>query len=713
MRSHWIRRPPPSRVCRRQSSLAAPAPRPRGPPTRSLQWKSLTTLFYSTVMATACAADAHIKQTRRHDWSEKIAQLEQELGKDLPLLIQEEATEAATHESEQWHRSVNRLNNGWIDGDQPADFKDIFRPLATDPNNVCLTAGYSPRSITVSPRSIYADQAYTVLDARPRASAWTPKKCLNVELTVAHMVTGLMVHLYDTPSRDGLGVGLENAREMKQYKDNLRALKRTLWTVRELKDPHDVEGMSAMRYPQYDSPSPGSRLWAQDLNNSLRKILKRHSRRKLTDEQAITRIAYNLMVSRQAPDNSTFTLLISYFSANKYHTTANIIVNALDSSNIQEDEMSVNAVLTHYTRSHDHKAFVKYAERMKGLRGGLTTTQPQVRVSPGNEYLRVSKSGGHVFRCVVEDQTIFNSLINGYLTFGDYTSAMDTYKKMTEKGFSAHPRILTKFIWFFGDGQMRRHRLKQSISMDHAWERGLATWNILKKLRDEHWLDDSIWPSAYKTMLMLCKSCGRQEDYDRIQQEGEAECALKDRRLQKSAGTWFDSTERQRRSVRRKLNEFENVLVRIDDDIRKATARVLASKLFLAGQPISKIREAFDLASAGPEFRAWWEERQPDDQQVALASSREITEELALPETASLPVALPAKLAKPGNPLVQHAVVEDIHPENDSHAGSTEPIRRPRRLFGVDSVEVEPRFPQSMPTHFEDRRWSDVERATA
>lgn len=505
---------------------------------------------------------------------------------------------------------------------EPVDLARLFRPFSEGSNTIYMTSSYKPRSLTIAPGSIYADRIYTTRDGRPKLRDWTPKKLLNVETAVAQMTTRMLMHIAKL-SPDAADPKSQTARHLRDYKLNLRVLHERLKLIKALRDAQDPECLGRMQYPRYDGPMQGDRIWANDLNRSLQELLDRHSRRSLSDEQVISRIVYNLMISKQAPDNRTFTTLISYFSRIGQHNLAGIVVNGLDSSNIREDEMSVNAVLTHYVRSRNRTGFLRFAERMRGLHGGLFLAHPKSRIGRGTN-IRRTKEHGNV-QCIEEDGPIFTSLINGYLVFGKFASAMQTYWKMIEKGFEPDTRVFGSFLHFFS------RAAKKDKNLDELWEKGSAAWKALKALRktDSLAVDRSFMAAAYANMLALCQSCHRPHEYSQISRERLAED------FRRKETPWFRVDMRISRSRQRKLREIENMLLRVEEDLRTATARVVALKTFWAGDSLLRVQDAFRQASDGPAHQPWWQETwsstevDRDSKNVAVAGNTTVAEIIA------------------------------------------------------------------------------------
>lgn len=577
--------------------------RPVASPTHwRLQYKHLTTLFYSTIITSAAVADVQAKAKRREQWEKAIAHAEKSLrtqgdnadnGDDGELDFLLEPSRLPNPTQKNYEGGFNAFDRG-LDSEQ-------LKTLSNEVLSSLESSRFSSPKILesrVSPHSIYASEFRQSRERGGTQTAWTPKKLVTVELSMAKLATQFLIKAKSSPVGDLGGVNMFNS-DIEQLKNTLRELSLKLLDIKS-KDAFDLGNTQRLEYPQYMQNRESSTQDTADLNEALMSLLQKHANKLMPLGDMMAKLAYNLLVSPAPPNVQTYSILINRLSRLRHFDMASMVWDSLTETHMRVNEVVLADALAHFARSKNSRRFQHVVELIKDERGGLMLARPDIKIGVGAS--RLTRVGEKVHQRIVPDRGMFNVMIAGSLTMDNLSQATTMYKWMRCCGHEADLQLLTAFLKYF--------------TKEADWKRGIAVWHSIKHLHlpNRPLLDreETAERVAFHTALDLCQKFYSKQTAKAIYAEaldrGHTKQSLAEKPL---AIRSFRGTADQLESIKRKIRIFEERGEIILGDVKHWAMQVLASRILLSGSPLSVIREAFLRHGDNEGWDVWSSSRHP------------------------------------------------------------------------------------------------------
>ena len=308
------------------------------PATKVGQWRKLTTLFYSSLFATAAAADAHVKRSRRDHWDALIATAEEEVQQGR---VREKDRERRHPTSDlEPPESLNVERNSEL----PRRLSDLLKRFGA--SEVPIPYGLQGRD--PGPNSIYASEYMS-----SKESKWTPKKLAIMELAMAKLALGLSMAIPNVDQRESMVDG-QNLK----LKPMLAAIVHKLRVVESggvfNPDPEARAGL-----PQY---VPSERTGSPNVRNipldaTLWRLVKDYDKGWLDLARFLTGISQNILAARQPPEVSSMTIILNSLSRNKHFDLADAVYESITDAKIRPDEMSADTTIRYLIAANNEDGF--------------------------------------------------------------------------------------------------------------------------------------------------------------------------------------------------------------------------------------------------------------------------------------------------------------------------------------------------------------------
>lgn len=554
----------------------------------------LTILFYSSIISTAAAVDSRAKQSRRKELDKKISDLEESLRRpdhteDSVAVkaasfdsdgIQEteaiaSAAPSATSSMPRLPHFVTPTDLNSRDGQLTLLEKLVFSSDEERP--------FQEPSASTSRWSMYATDEQ-VNEQR----AWTPKKLLNVEYRTAQLAAKLM----------------SNPRKIdsvyrQQLSDTLHDLGNRTEALKTA-EAHNIGQFERLSFPQYRSSSAGMlREERTKLNKLLLQLCQARARHAISDEELLSKVAYNLLVSPAPPDLQTFSTLISQFSNLGFPAQAEAVIMTLTDSHIRHNELSVDAILSHYRRIRDRERFHEFVLKVQGFFQGLQLAHPNEQNGLA-QACRIRTWGNKKIASVNLDDRLFNTIISGYRVFGMAGSAQQWENARTAAGYSSDLALLLPKL----ASAACKSDLQNGLQLWGRVECVLSQPEMVIKVCKEH------VRSAYHYMLGLCRNTGQMSEHKRIYEAGlKAGFTLEE--LRRNCGSYTPAPhvrqilERRRRLARIAQRQAEQ----LEEEARLSAIYALADKILDAGLSLNKVKQMFSEKGKEALYAAWLREQ--------------------------------------------------------------------------------------------------------
>ena len=460
------------RRCRCYTCLAHPdhaiSLRRPTPISRPAQWRKLTTLFYSSLFATAAAADVQCKQSRRDQWDAAISAAEEQVhqGRTTDAARRDKGSEDTIRPDDLCHKSRQ-------DPSKPDQYLALKVAHALESVGASLVPiPYGLQGRDPGRESIYASDYM-----HQQKSAWTPKKLAIMELAMAKLVLQFSMAIPNMQERELLVNGnLLNLETM------LHSILRKIEGVKKM-DTFNTDLSSRPGLPQY---TPSTRLGPPASRNvpldaTLRKLTESLNAGDVKLATFLTTLSQTMLASRLPPEVSSMTIILDCLSMNNQHKLADVVCDSIMDANMRLDEDCTDAIVNHYISANDEVGFNRFTRKMKGYYGGLALAR-NVRVTRQSAQ-RLRRWNGKVTQGIEKDAILYRSVIRGQLVFGQIQDGVKTLYDSIVAGFGAHESTIRAFIkaaaatndWQLGDA-IRQFALSQQSSMSEygrlvPWDR--------------------------------------------------------------------------------------------------------------------------------------------------------------------------------------------------------------------------------------------------
>lgn len=579
-----------------------------------LRYKHLTTLFYSTLITSAAVADANIKGKRRRHWDNAIADAERSLHSAAPREAPQtrwarqdndlDSTDeynfdfnfavdppSLEEREQQVRQEYQNASDHDIDGQQlKALSEEVLFDLAQQRPIPVL-------STRVSPHSMYASDFRRTREVGGAQPKWTPKKQVSMELAMARLATTLLIWTKENPEYnpqlEKMGI-----LDVKQLKKRQRDIASEVARLHEM-GAYDLGDIQRLEHPQYSLDRENSLEETRQLNAALMTLLRKHALQKMSLQDTMAKIVYNLMISPAPPDVQTFSILINRLSRLGYHEPANAVIHTVLSSHQRVNECLLNDMLAHFVRSENPYGFQRLLERSQGEGKGLNLAHPDIRIGVGQH--RLTQKGDHILQHIELDQVLYRVIISGSLQFGNLKQATSMYKRMRDAGYQGNVQLLTHFLRYFGTRS--------------DWPRGIAVWHSIKGLlnlqgrrfREKYVRRERM---AFHEALQLCEKCGSDSHWNAIYNEAQARGHTDESLTTAPVFEYeFHGKHDAQVSWQRKMRVVQRRGEILLHDIKVWAMQVLAARILLSGAPFEDIKAAFLRHADVPNWEDWLSRR--------------------------------------------------------------------------------------------------------
>lgn len=469
-----------------------------------LGYKHLTTLFYSTLMATAAAVDLRIKAKRRGQWDKAIAEAEQALAltdnhdEDLDISKHQEP---AGHDQCPQETSIAIPPLG-----HAADVQLDCQSSRSTAKNLGGHNSPSARSnglqklvhssrLRVAPQSMYAMRT-----DRLDYEQWTPKKLLMREHSIALLCTNLLLASTSMPTPLSISsTSTMTLRERDPILDDARRSLNDFLVQTKTRRPTDTSNLPQLKHPQYTPIFDTQTRNRRDrlLKWRLLAIFTELEQRQVTVDEAILEVIQRLLTAQIPPSLHVYTLLVNRLSRLRLCNLVDAVIRSINESRLRINEMTAADILTHYIRKRDRANFVGFVRRLEGHHGGIMLAHPSDPRPVPVSHVR----HGKVIAPFDLDARLHHIIIKGYLSFDDLGTAKIRYFRMRRSGFHPDAALHADFLLYYATHVTRSN-----------WATGLATWHRLRRTlapRGPREADRMEEAEFYRKMLLLCKNHGR------------------------------------------------------------------------------------------------------------------------------------------------------------------------------------------------------------
>lgn len=395
-------------------------------PRRRASFAEVFTACYSSVFASAALIDSMHKEERRLDIDRRIEEARQDLGslKEREVL---ESVEVISPERQLELLTDNQMDGVWqslktISTTRPyiTDVRDLVQLSPSDPNGKLRGNRYFRRR----GRQIPAPMK-TKLDLLEKA---------------------IMIEEYDesVPGRDA--ITLEHLHiQSEGVKSLVRRLMHTAQRQAQLSTGWkfgpifgETSKILKRKWPTYTlrGLAPGAaRQETCKLNNALRNIL---ASRRLSKEQKIGRVCYNLLATSHLPDMHTYnTLIVAFDKIGMYSCSRHIIRSFFHDRTLLPTMCTHTAVLHHYQATENHFQFLRTIECLCGVNPttGALVRRKHIRAVEENRRLLMwslnsrvcTRVGNFIYEHAPLSKTLVEEVIQGLLAFKLFNEAVHVF----------------------------------------------------------------------------------------------------------------------------------------------------------------------------------------------------------------------------------------------------------------------------------------------
>ena len=335
------------------------------------------------------------------------------------------------------------------------------------------------------------------------------RKLRTLEWSVACMVLRLLVRCSENPWEtweDSLCPCKSLLRNL--YKDrgslprNISYIHDRLRTLHaEHRGKSYYEEFESPQAPNYDDTTIEDYKQTTKMNESLQQILKLMDAK--TDlRDLMSKLCYNLLVTRTPPDIDTYNMLLTRFCILGRKDLVWVVRASLFESHVRPNEITHTTLLRHFAAMGKRRPFWQYLERMEGRQLGLARASPRPNIHPmlKDRYRTVGTSGRKALEKGRMNGQVYESLIVGLIRYHDRQAAMHYYRRMISEGWETRVGIWIAIL------QDCYHRLDWTVgtAIMEQLEKGNQGFNTL----------------VFEWLLRLCQCCAQQKFFDQILRNG-------------------------------------------------------------------------------------------------------------------------------------------------------------------------------------------------
>ena len=473
-----------------------------------------STLWYSGIFAAAATFDAGIKKQRREQWDLAIAGVKQEL---------EQPTEAAKEQLldvRDQPQPTQQLPVRYEPFDELLGGEDIFRHVDPSRPKPLWPTNTGPALIphNLPPQSIYAD------DGRKfgaQNAQLTAKKLARLETSVEILQLKLLLELQQRGWSEEAAksipddYGVVNIRQDSEELNRQLEIKRETWSRLGKAD----SALANYQRPEGDTSlcsfaqanMEHANLGVRRLNWSLRNFFKLEAEQKITKPSLIAQTLYNLCVSSSPPNLNTFNTLLLGFSRAQEPLLVDHVIREFRQANFRPNEISLVAILNHYTNTDQPRNFAYWIGLMRGKDNGLMLARPDINITDAGRSRLVRKADEpwKVVQLPYPTPSVFGAVIAGVIKFAGFDKALSVCQDMGREGWGLCMAGLTPLL--------------QDCAERGNWGSGTAVWDQIQALKTmsrrkvgSRWMTERIQLGTFAAMLRLCTRSKNKESFDSV-----------------------------------------------------------------------------------------------------------------------------------------------------------------------------------------------------
>ena len=323
-------------------------------------------------------------------------------------------------------------------------------------------------------------------------------------------------------------LGHNNFTITRDYEQELIAkiddLNHGLGVLTAMRRRHDLEFISQLEGPNYRRLGPENQeteaRYVAIQNDQLREILVHSS----DPDILISTLCSALFSQKYPPNIDTFNLLIIGLCRAQFFAAAHYVIEALNASSINHNEVTFAAILTCYRLSSNRRSFRAYLNRMDGVAGSAVRVAfsnyadpeslqsdlyslhhrvqsffPQLSTTNATERAAAVQEADMYNERATRNQDVWEAVILGCLTTLNLNKALREFYGMLASGYSASQGILKGFL---------RYSVRST-----NWNLGEVVWEELRATSCH------LSRMTYYWMLQLCRLCLRPTEFEKIVQE--------------------------------------------------------------------------------------------------------------------------------------------------------------------------------------------------
>ncbi|EME40815.1 hypothetical protein DOTSEDRAFT_74399 [Dothistroma septosporum NZE10] len=477
-------------------------------------WTS-STIWYSGIFASAATLDATVKMQRREKWDLAIAEVKQELARPEPAPLEQadaQMPDELTSVSDYTPISIDDWEE--LETNTDSSIGRMHKPQW--PTNT----GPPLRREHLPPQSIYASEW-----RRNTADSlrWGHKKLERTSLSIELMQLKMFLELRLSPNdlEDAAqAVPASYARYLRlppaQIKRLLRNKVNDFERLGRL-DGKDVDLRGFERSPgdllltKYQQDDLGQyRHTTRNMNRMLQVFFHEAHIGTRSIPNLLGKVYFTIGTSSAPPDVDTYNILLANLSHLRRHRLVEDAIISLQRTHMRPNEVSLAAILNHYTIISDAERFRLMVLRMLGRRGGLMAARRDILITDaGRARLVGNGRNDRILQLPYPTPLVFGALIKGVLHFSGFEKALQICSGMSQDGWGLCMSGMSPLL--------------QDCAQRGDWESGLAVWQRIQALKAKSdnrvrqgWAAEPVKPQTYISMLRLCISAKQRDMFNEV-----------------------------------------------------------------------------------------------------------------------------------------------------------------------------------------------------
>ncbi|KAF2488079.1 hypothetical protein BDY17DRAFT_290224 [Neohortaea acidophila] len=479
------------------------------------QYLTSSTLWYSGIFAAAATFDAAAKMRRREQWDQVISEMKQELKQPVTTTACH-TTEAVvedrleTESKELVYSSVEELDD---------EESDIFRDVEPQESKAFwpTNTGAALKKHHLAPESIFApNERHAQVDKK----TLTPKKVAEIQMALDM----LQLEIFQELQRRGWSQKAANAvpadfarnimlssDELARHMSRKRAKRERLFLAEPSLSgfPSGLERLQLCNFTQ-DNASL-SQQSVRDLNRTIRELFDMQAEQKLSKAALLGRLTYNLSSCSAPPNLKTFNTLLIGFTRIQEPAFTDMVIKRLRRAHMRPNEVTLNAVLRHYTRTNQAHEFALWLAYIRGKGEGLALARPDITITEAgrSRLVRQEHRPDKINQLPYGTPYVFRAVIEGVVKFAGFDAALSVCQRMGADGWGLCMEGFTPLL--------------RDCAERADWRAGMAVWSQIQTLKASsrrrisgRLMTERIELPTFAAMLKLCMRCGQDQGFENV-----------------------------------------------------------------------------------------------------------------------------------------------------------------------------------------------------